>query len=59
MRFAGYSEAQLQQMQQQSGSAQPPVGTFIGPPKTFFEMVVFSVTVSIVTQLIIRRIFKD
>jgi len=58
MRFYGYSEDQLQQLQQ-SGSAQPPTATFMGPPKTFFEMVVFSVTVSIVTQLIIRKLFRE
>lgn len=35
--------------------AQPPA---LGTPRTFFEMLLFSVTVSVITQVIVHQILK-
>ncbi len=52
MRFYGYSAIESQRVV----DAQPVLS--VGP-KTFFELLIFSVAVSVTTQVIIRFIYKD
>lgn len=49
IRFAAYSE---------QPDAQPPASAMIAQPRTWLEMVFFSVTVSVITHVIINRIFR-
>ena len=52
MRFAAVTDGQAQ-------TASAPAAAAFGPPRTFFEMVLFSVAVSVATQVVLRSLFKE
>jgi hypothetical protein len=51
VRFAAFTPA--------TPDAQPPASAMIAQPRTWLEMVFFSVTVSVVTHIIIRKLFDS
>jgi hypothetical protein len=51
IRFAAFTPERV--------DAQPPASAMIAQPRTWLEMVFFSVTVSVITHVIIMKVFSD